>query len=110
MKVHYQIENPFTSCIVGVQFSSRSIVVYLIFISFSFYIPYNEVGSIPTIPSHEPPVMRVRLDEEQFTSLIQGKEVMVPTEHPLGPAIDTKIILADIGYTKMIEIIEKQMN
>lgn len=47
--------------------------------------------------------IKIRLDEEAFTELIQGKIAVIETE-----SATVKIILADIGYLRMIEIIEKE--
>jgi hypothetical protein len=48
--------------------------------------------------------VKIRLDEENFTELIQGKIAVLNTE-----SAQVKIILADIGYLRMIEIINKEM-
>ena len=46
--------------------------------------------------------VRIRLDEENFTELVQGKQVTIERD-----SVEVKMILADFGYDRMLEIIKK---
>ena len=49
--------------------------------------------------------INIRLDEQMFTELVQGKMVVVE-----GDLVKVQIILADIGYTKMLDILENALD
>jgi len=52
------------------------------------------------------PEIRIKLDELEFETLVAGGEVEVIT----GDSPAVKIILADIGWDNMIDIIESKQD
>lgn len=51
-----------------------------------------------------PPPLRIRLDQEQFADLVQGKAVTIYSDSGFE---DAEIILADIGYINMRRAIQE---
>lgn len=49
--------------------------------------------------------VRIRLDENNFTELIKGKEVTI-----IRDSVEVKIILADFGYARMLDILENSLD
>jgi len=49
--------------------------------------------------------VRIRLDEENFTELVQGKQVAIERD-----SVEVKMILADFGYTRMLDILENSLD
>lgn len=48
---------------------------------------------------------RIRLDEKMFTELVKGDQVTIDS-----PSVKVDMILADIGYARMLDILENALD